>query len=139
MTESFFPEESETPQEQKPAETPEQITEPAPKPSDDDTELSEEGRLAAIMSYIPFLCFVPLMNVNWKENKEARFHARQGIILFLMELAAVVMLFDDLARFALRAVLILAAALSAAGVYFALQGKRFHLPIIGTLAEKSKL
>ena len=46
---------------------------------DNDSFGTEEGRLAAVMAYIPFLCFIPLMNM--KQNKEARFHARQGVML----------------------------------------------------------
>ena len=37
------------------------------------------------------------------------------------------------------AVLIVAVAFSIAGIYFALQGKNFRLPIVGDLADKSKL
>ncbi|MFZ5981825.1 MAG: DUF4870 domain-containing protein [Candidatus Zixiibacteriota bacterium] len=103
----------------------------------EDTFKTEEGRLAAIMAYIPFLCFVPLLNM--KENKEARFHARQGVMLFLIELIAVFFLIDSVSDFVFKAVLIVAAALSVTGIYFALQGKNYRLPVISDLADKSKL
>ncbi len=103
----------------------------------DDSFKTEEGRLAAVMAYIPFLCFIPLLNM--KENKEARFHARQGVMLFLIELVAVVFLIDNFSDFIFKAILIVAAAFSVAGIYFALQGKNYRLPIIGDLADKSKL
>lgn len=105
----------------------------------EDPTLVEEERIAAVLSYIPFLCFIPLVNIHWKENKEARFHARQGIMLFLVELVAVLMLIDDLGRFVFRAALVGAAALSVAGVYFALQGKKYRLPFVSDLADKMKL
>ena len=98
---------------------------------------TDEGRLAAIMAYIPFLCFVPLLNM--KDNKEARFHARQGVMLFLIEIIAVVFLIDSISDFVFKAVLIVAAALSMTGIYFALQGKNYRLPVISDLADKSKL
>lgn len=98
---------------------------------------SEEGRMAAIMSYIPLLCFVPLLNM--KDNKEARFHARQGMILFLIELVAVLFLVDGISSFVFKGILVVAIALSLAGIYFALQGKSYKLPIIGDLADKAKL
>jgi len=97
---------------------------------------TEEGRLAAILSYIPFLCFIPLLNM--KENREARLHARQGVILFLIELVAVLFLVDGISDFVFKAILIVAIALSIVGIYFALQGKSFRLPIIGDLADKTK-
>lgn len=140
MTESFFRDHSE-----QPAEQPLHVIDDAelqvtpPEAENENASLSEDDRLAAILSYIPFLCFIPLVNINWRENKEARFHARQGIVLFLIELVAVVLLIDDLARFVFKALLILAAALSIAGIYFAMQGKRIKLPIIGDIADKANL
>jgi len=98
---------------------------------------TDEGRLAAIMAYIPFLCFIPLLNM--KHNEEARFHARQGVMLFLIELLALLFLIDRIANFVFTAVLIVAVAFAIAGIYFALQGKNYRLPIVGDLAEKSKL
>jgi len=98
---------------------------------------TDEGRLAAVMSYIPFLCFIPLLNM--KDNEEARFHARQGVMLFLIELVAFLFLFDRISQFVFTAVLIVAVAFSLAGIYFALQGKNYRLPIVGDLADKSKL
>ena len=96
-----------------------------------------EGRMAAILSYIPFLCFVPLLSMQ--HNKDARFHARQGVLLFLIELVAALFLVDSISNFVFKAILIIAAALSVAGIYFAFQGKNYKLPFIGDLAEKSKL
>ncbi len=104
---------------------------------EDGTFATDEGRLAAIMSYIPFLCFIPLLNM--KHNEEARFHARQGVMLFLIELLAVLFLVDRIANFVFTAVLIVAVAFAIAGIYFALQGKNYKLPIVGDLADKSKL
>ncbi len=98
---------------------------------------TEEGRMAAIMAYIPILCFIPLLNM--KDNKEAHFHARQGVLLFLIEVLAVIFLIDGISRFVFKALLIIAVALSVVGIYFALQGKNYKLPIIGDLADKAKL
>jgi fumarate reductase subunit D len=98
---------------------------------------TDEGRLAAVMSYIPFLCFVPLLNM--RHNPEAIFHARQGLMLFLIELVAFLFLFDRISTFVFTAILIVAVALSMVGIFFALQGRNYRLPIVGDLADKSKL
>lgn len=98
---------------------------------------SEEARLAAIMAYIPFLCFIPL--INMRQNKEVYFHARQGVVLFLIELAAVLFSIDKFADFVFRGVLVAAIAAAAAGIYFALQGKNYRLPIVSDLADRAKL
>lgn len=136
MTESFFPQENDV---NPPAEPTPGIESESPDAELQSDELSDEGRLAAILSYIPFLCFIPLVNINWKENEEARFHARQGIVLFVIEMLAIVMLVDDIAKFVFRVVLVAAIALAAAGIYFGIQGKRFRLPIISDIADKAKL
>lgn len=138
MTDSFFRDQTDQTAELTPEDTslPKQI--PPGKPENEQM-LADDSRLAAIISYIPFLCFIPLVNINWRENDEARFHARQGIILFIIELVAVVLLIDDLAKFVFKAILIGAGALAAAGIYFAMQGKRIRLPLISDIADKAKL
>ena len=60
-------------------------------------------------------------------------------MLFLIELLALLFLIDRIANFVFTAVLIVAVAFAIAGIYFALQGKNYRLPIVGDLAEKSKL
>ncbi|MBK7143460.1 MAG: hypothetical protein IPH75_15420 [bacterium] len=138
MTDSFFRDQTDQSAEVPPEDTslPKQVP---PEKTENEQMLTDDSRLAAIISYIPFLCFIPLVNINWRENDEARFHARQGIILFIIELVAVVLLIDDLAKFVFKAVLIGAGALAAAGIYFAMQGKRIRLPLISDIADKAKL
>ena len=83
MTESFFKNESD---EQPRNEIIDIDTEKLSNEEFRESFQSEEGRMAAILSYIPLLCFIPLLNM--KDNKDARFHARQGVLLFLIELLA---------------------------------------------------
>lgn len=98
---------------------------------------SDEARLAAIMSYIPFLCFFPLLKM--RDNPQAKFHARQGVMLFLIELVAILFLIDGISDLIFKTLLIIAAAASLAGIYFALKGENYRLPIISDLADKFKL
>lgn len=140
MTESFFPPEPEispppTGDEARPNAEPQA----SPENPFDDSRVGEEERVAAVMAYLPFLCFLPLVHDTWKQNARIRFHARQGIMLFFIELIALLFLIDDVARFVFRAVLILAVGLAIAGIYTALQGRTLRLPIIGDFADKTKL
>ena len=135
MTDSFFKDEG---QGEQPAEIPElhEAGNKSENQSGKEGFSTDEGRIAAIMAYIPILCFVPLLNM--RENKEAMFHARQGVLLFIIELIALLFLIDGISDLVFKGVLLLAIALSVVGVYFAFQGKNYKLPIIGDLADKSK-
>jgi uncharacterized membrane protein len=139
MSDSFFNNEShEQPSGTIPSLDEKDREERKPPGGDRDSALgTDDGRLAAIMAYIPFLCFVPLLSM--KENKEARFHARQGFVLFVIELIAVVFLIPGLSNLVFKVILIACAGMAIAGVYFALQGKNYKLPFIGDLADKTKL
>jgi fumarate reductase subunit D len=136
MTESFFRDDAE----EKPIGEVPSLEGAAPATPDAESTggfASDEGRMAAIMAYIPLLCFVPLLSM--KENKEARFHARQGVLLFLIELVAVLFLIDAISDLVFKGILIGAVALSVAGIVFAVQGKNYRLPIISDMADKAKL
>lgn len=134
MTESFFKNE---PDEQ----SQEEIINIDPMKNIDkefsDSFQSEESKMAAVLSYIPLLCFIPLLNM--KENKDARFHARQGVLLFLIELLAAIFLIDGISGFVFKVILIAGIILSIAGVYLSLQGKKFRIPVISDIVEKSHL
>jgi uncharacterized membrane protein len=97
----------------------------------------DEGTIASILAYIPFLCLIPLLQM--RNNEKARFHSRQGLILFLFEILAGILLIPGLSGFIWKAVLILALGASAAGIIFGIQGKDYKLPIIGDIAEKIRI
>ncbi len=99
--------------------------------------LKDQGVIASVLAYIPFLCLIPLLQM--RENEQARFHSKQGMLLFLIEILAGIFLIPGLSGMIWRTILILALGASAAGIIFGLQGKSYKLPIIGDLAEKLKL
>lgn len=49
----------------------------------------EEGRFFAVISYISFLCILALLLK--KENKFAIHHAKQGLVLFIFEIAGFIL------------------------------------------------
>ncbi len=53
----------------------------------DEQEL-EQGRFFAIIAYISILCLAPI--IFKKSNKFAVFHGKQGLILFIWEIGALV-------------------------------------------------
>jgi fumarate reductase subunit D len=54
-----------------------------------DAQGIREGKFFAIISYVSFLCIITL--ILKKDNKFALFHAKQGLVLFVMEVAAFIL------------------------------------------------
>lgn len=98
---------------------------------------NDRGALASILSYIPFICLIPLLQM--RDVEEARFHSRQGFVLFLIELLALIFLIPGLSGLFWKAILIFALGASVAGIIFGIQGKLYRLPIIGDFAERLKI
>jgi uncharacterized membrane protein len=95
------------------------------------------GRSAAILAYIPFLCFVPLTRM--RDNQFAMHHGRQGLVLLMIEIVAVLFLIPKISDYFWTLMIILCAGSAIAGIMFAVQGKMYKLPYIGDLAEKFKI
>jgi fumarate reductase subunit D len=97
----------------------------------------EEGKAAAILGYIPFMCFVPL--VKMKDNPFAFRHGKQGLVLFIIEIIAVIFLLPKISDLVWTVVLVLCLAAAVAGVVFSLQGQEWKIPLIGDWADKLKI
>ena len=100
-------------------------------------ETIEEGKAAAILGYVPFMCFVPL--IKMKDNPFAVKHGKQGLILFIIEIIAVIFLLPKISDLFWGMVIVLCLASAVAGIYFAIQGKDWKIPFIGDLAGKIKI
>lgn len=107
------------------------------QPKTSANETVDEGRSAAILAYIPFLCFVPLTKM--RDNKFALHHGRQGLVLLMLEILAVLFLIPKISSYFWTLVIILCAGSAIAGILFAVQGKKYKLPYIGDIADKLKI
>jgi fumarate reductase subunit D len=100
-------------------------------------KMIDEGKAAAVLAYIPFMCFVPL--IKMKENPFAVKHGKQGLILFVIEIIAVIFLLPKISDLLWSAVVVLCLAAAVAGVFFAVQGEEWKIPFIGDWADKIKI
>jgi fumarate reductase subunit D len=100
-------------------------------------EMIEEGKAAAILGYVPFMCFVPL--IKMKDNPFAVKHGKQGLILFIIEIIAVIFLLPKISDLFWGMVVVLCLVSAVAGIYFVIQGKDWKIPFIGDLANKMKI
>ena len=100
-------------------------------------KMIEEGKAAAMLGYIPFMCFVPL--IKMKDNPFAFRHGKQGLILFIIEIIAVIFLLPKISDLLWTVVLVLCLASAVAGIIFSLQGQEWKIPFIGDWANKLKI
>ena len=115
-----------------------------PSGSDDTTrtyaneeEMIEEGKAAAVLGYIPFLCFIPL--IKMRHNKFAFRHGKQGLFLLFIEILAIFFMFDIISNLFWGILLILSIGSAGFGILYALQGKEFTIPFVGDSADKIKI
>ena len=106
-------------------------------PPKDEEAMIEEGKAAAILGYVPFLCFIPL--IKMKDNPFAFRHGKQGLFLLFVEILAVFFMFDIISNLFWGLLLILAIGCAVFGILYAIQGKEFTIPFIGDLANKLKI
>jgi fumarate reductase subunit D len=109
----------------------------ADKEKEKENEMIEEGKTAAILGYVPFMCFVPLMKM--KDNPFAVKHGKQGLILFFIEIIAIIFLLPKISDLFWGMVILLCLACAVAGILFAIQGKDWKIPFLGDLADKIKI
>ena len=121
-------EETEQNQEQK--QTPEPETPEKPK--------KEEKDLTAILSYIGILFLIPLLAC--KDNAFAQFHAKQGLVLFIAEIATVMISWIPVIGWIVGMICwIMWLVLSIIGIVNVLNGKKERLPVIGKFADNFKI
>jgi uncharacterized membrane protein len=95
-----------------------------------------EGKPFAILSYLSILCILPLLFK--KDNAFVLKHAKQGLILFLGEVAVFV-IHIILGPWILRLGMFLCGVLSFVGLIACLQGRDVELPLVTKLADSITL
>ena len=98
-----------------------------------DQEINE-GRFFAVISYIGFLCVVAL--VLKKENKFGLFHAKQGLIIFVLEVAAFVLSVIPLLGWVIGVFgYALFLLVSLWGMLKAFLGQYYRIPVVSRIAD----
>jgi len=94
--------------------------------------------LIAILSYIGILFLIPLL-VS-KDNAFAQFHAKQGLVLFIAEIATFLISWIPILGWFIGMIAwIIWVILSIIGIINVVGGKQTPLPVIGKFAGKFKL
>lgn len=98
----------------------------------------QEGKIFAVMAYLGILCLLPLLLK--KENKFALFHGKQGLVIFIGEIAAMILSIIPFLGWMISFLAFLFfGIISLVGIVQALMGNFFKMPVISNFAEKISL
>jgi len=95
-----------------------------------------EGKPFAILAYISILCIIPL--VLKKNHPFVLSHARQGLVIFIAEVA-IFILHIILGQWLLRLGMFICGVFSFVGMIAVLKGQVIKLPFISDIAENISL
>lgn len=93
----------------------------------------EENSMVAALGYIYILCLLPLLFK--RKSKFAQFHAKQGLLLFAVEILLGWFFAVPIIGWALGILVLLLALL---GVVNALNGNFWEMPFLGRYAKRLK-
>ena len=95
----------------------------------------EKNKVLAAVGYLGILCFVPLLLA--KDSKYAKFHGKQGLILFIAE---VIVTFVNVLPLIGQVIWLIAfiyfIVMTITGIVKALNGEKWELPILGQYTDK---
>lgn len=94
----------------------------------------QEGKFFAVISYVAFLCIVSL--ILKKDNKFALFHAKEGLVLFVIEVICFILSVIPVYSIIKRLVLAFFIFISLIGILQAIRGSAKGLPVISDIANK---
>lgn len=98
----------------------------------------QEGKFFAAVGYLFVLCFVPLLLK--KGNRFAQFHGKQGLVLFILELAASILkAIPALGDVVFTLAFVVLSILSLVGIVKVLMGEYWEMPVIQEVASKISL
>ena len=96
-----------------------------------DPEDVKENKLMAALAYIGILVLIPIFAA--KDSKFARFHANQGLVLFIIEAIAGALATAKVLGWLFGIVDFVCLILAIVGIVYAVQGKAKELPVIGNI------
>ena len=97
----------------------------------------EQNKLMAVIGYISILCFVPLLLK--KDSPYAQFHAKQGLALFVIEVASFVLSWTIILSPISTVISFICLLATLYGIYNAMNGDQKEIPGVSHLANMLNL
>jgi len=102
------------------------------------TPQKEQVNIMAIISYVSGLCLIPILTKE--EDEFVKFHAKQGLVLFIGEIATWLAFgFVPFFWFLINLLGIFWLVLSIIGIINVMNKEKKEIPLIGKFAEKIKI
>jgi uncharacterized membrane protein len=96
------------------------------------------NNLYAILSYLWIFCLIPVLMK--KDDEFVRFHAKQGLVLFILEMAvAIIGIIPLLGSFIYVLGILICVILSIIGIIQVLMGNKWKIPVVNEWAEKIEI
>lgn len=95
-----------------------------------------EGKVLAILAYLPFFCIIPLL--FRRDNPFVLSHGKQGLVIFVGEIG-VFIVHIILGVWILKFGMFILLVLSFVGIIAVLTGRTIELPVISKIADKITL
>ena len=94
-----------------------------------------EGKFFALIGYVSVLCLVPL--ILKRDNKFAVFHGKQGLVLFILEVAAAIMKsIPAIGDVVFSLAFVVLGILSLIGIMKVLMNEYWEMPYVHEIAQK---
>ena len=103
-----------------------------------ETNRTRHSKLYAILCYIPFLCILPLLNINNLDTFSKK-HTKQGLLLLFAEFISLLFLIDFVNNLFWLLVLAFCLIFAFIGIYKASSNKTWKIPLIGNIFEKYEI
>ena len=97
--------------------------------ADQDPEDVKKNKLMAVLAYIGILVIIPIICA--KDSKFAKFHANQGLILFILAVICSALAKLKIIGWIFGLVDLVVVILAIVGIVYAIQGKAKELPVVG--------
>lgn len=116
---------------------PENQIQAAPQAAVQGDQIREGDKIMLVLAYFSILCLIPLLTV--KDSDYVKFHARQGLALFLCWLGAAllscILSVVGIGAFLMPLVGFGALVLSIVGIIKAFKPERWRIPVVASVAD----
>jgi len=98
----------------------------------------QDGKFFAAISYISFLCVAALLFKKY--NKFAVYHAKQGLVIFVLEIVGFILsIIPSIGGIIGTLVIVVFGLLSIWGIIQSLLGNYFRIPLVSDMADSINL